>query len=280
MKREIKVGIFVTAALLLASVTVFLIGDNRRLWEAQVQYNAAFLDVGGIKPGSPVRMGGVDIGTVSSVGQSDNAEDPKVYVRFNVVRTMANRVRENTVAKVSNKGLLGDKMIELTVADGKPMPGGSTLKSEEPTDFSKYLDKIESIGNKAEMAVDHIEKATRPLSDPKFADDVTVAVASLREILDGVAHKDSAMHRLLLDPAQGPKIDRMLTELAGAAGQLDAALQDLDKVLASGGEKMRSKALFERAKVLHTQKDYSAALNDYNLVAQAEPTNPEVFYQR
>lgn len=62
--------------------------------------------------------------------------------------------------------------------------------------------------------------------------------------------------------------------------QLDGAMQDLDKVLASGGEKMRSKALFERAKILHLQKDYSAALNDYNLVAQAEPTNPEVFYQR
>jgi tetratricopeptide (TPR) repeat protein len=63
-------------------------------------------------------------------------------------------------------------------------------------------------------------------------------------------------------------------------GQLDSALQDLDKVLASGGDKTRSKGLFERAKILHMQKDYSAALNDYNLVAHAEPTNPEVFYQR
>src|SRR6478736_29732 len=142
MKREIRVGIFVTVALLLVSMTVFLIGDNRHLWQAKVKYDAAFQDVSGIKPGSPVRMGGVDIGTVTSVGQSTDAADPLVYVGFSVLGSMRSRIRTNTIARISNKGLLGDKMVELTVGDGEPLPAGSRLKSEEPSDLSKYLAKF------------------------------------------------------------------------------------------------------------------------------------------
>jgi phospholipid/cholesterol/gamma-HCH transport system substrate-binding protein len=230
MKREIRVGIFVTVALLLVSMTVFLIGDNRHLWQSKVKFDAAFQDVSGIKPGSPVRMGGVDIGTVERVGQSSDPADPLVYVGFTVLGSMKNRIRVNTVAKISNKGLLGDKMLELTVGDGDPLPPGSRVKSEEPSDLSKYLAKFDAISGKAEKAVDNIEKATRPFSDPKFSDDVTSTVASLREILDGVAHKDTAIHRVLMDPTEGPKIDRLLNELSAAAGQLDAALSNVREV--------------------------------------------------
>ena len=47
-------------------VAIFLIGDTRQLWEPKIGYRAAFKDVGGLKPGAPVRMGGLDIGTVTS----------------------------------------------------------------------------------------------------------------------------------------------------------------------------------------------------------------------
>ncbi len=38
---------------------------------------------------------------------------------------------------------------------------------------------------------------------------------------------------------------------------MESALTDLDRVLASGGDKMLVRALFERAKIFHALKDYS-----------------------
>ncbi|WP_394821855.1 MlaD family protein [Pendulispora albinea] len=218
MEKSIKVGIFVLAGLVLGGIAVFLIGENRRLWDPKVIYKAAFADVSGLKPGAPVRMGGVDIGTVESVGHNGDPRDVRIYVTLNVVKHEKERVREDTVARVVNKGLLGDKMIELS-SDGKlgPLPEGQTLKTEEPLDIQKYISKFEEIANKAGKAVDNIEQGTRMLSDPQFSEDMRGSIRSLREILDGIAKNDSVVHRALMDPHEGQKFDRMLSNLEQAS---------------------------------------------------------------
>ena len=50
---------------------------------------------------------------------------------------------------------------------------------------------------------------------------------SLREILDGVAHNDSAAHRLLLDPKDGEKLDRALTNLDTATERFATAMGEV-----------------------------------------------------
>jgi phospholipid/cholesterol/gamma-HCH transport system substrate-binding protein len=231
MEKSFKVGIFVLAALVLGGLAVFLIGENRQVWDPKVSYQAAFADVAGLKPGAPVRMGGVDIGTVTGVGHKSDPQDARIYVSVSVVRRETGRIREDTVAKVVNKGLLGDKMIELTV-DGKlaSLAPGSTLKTEEPLDLTKYIAKLEDIANKAGKAVDNIEQGTRTLSDPQFSEDVKVSVRSLREIFEGIARNDSIVHRALMDPHEGQKFDHMLSNLEGAT----ADFHDVTKHLREG----------------------------------------------
>jgi len=229
MKKEVKVGIFVTLGLALMALSIFLIGDNRKIWDPSVTYTAAFADVAGLKSGSPVRMGGVDVGTVGKLGHGGDANDSRIYVELNVVKSESRRVRQDTVAKVVNKGLLGDKMVELSVADAASpaMPAGGRLKSEEPLDFNKYITKFESIADKAEKAVGNIEAATRGFGDPQLADDVKGSVKSLRAVLDAVAQKDSVVHRLFFDAEEARKVDQTINELAAATGQLNGALGDV-----------------------------------------------------
>jgi phospholipid/cholesterol/gamma-HCH transport system substrate-binding protein len=221
MEKSIKVGIFVLAGLVLSGLAVFLIGENRNLWDPKVYYRAAFTDVAGLKPGAPVRMGGVDIGTVAQVGHDGDPRDTRIYVKLDVVKREAPRVREDTVARVVNKGLLGDKMIELT-SDGKgpQLADGQTLKTEEPLDLQKYVTKFEDIADKVGKAVDNIEQGSRPLSDPQFSEDLKVTMHSLREITEGIARNDSAVHRALLDPHEGQKFDRLLSNLDNATADL------------------------------------------------------------
>ena len=231
MEKSLKVGIFVLAALVLGGLAVFLIGENRQFWDPKVSYSAAFADVAGLKPGAPVRMGGVDVGTVTSVGHSADTNDTRIYVQMSVVRQESSRIREDTIARVVNKGLLGDKMIELS-SDGKlaNLAPGAAMKTEEPLDLSKYITKLEDIANKAGKAVDNIEQGTRTLSDPQFSDDIRVTVRSLREIVEGIARNDSIVHRALMDPREGQKFDRMLTNLEA----MSADFRDVSKHLREG----------------------------------------------
>src|SRR5688572_18958011 len=109
LRREVKVGAFVLVGLIVIGAVIFLIGDERQLFARKLDFNAVFEDVQGLKPGSPVRMGGVDVGSVTKVGYAEDANDPRLYVIMSVVEGEARRIRADSVATIEGKGLLGDK---------------------------------------------------------------------------------------------------------------------------------------------------------------------------
>ena len=49
--RQVKVGVFVLAGLVVAGLVVFLIGDERRMFESKVFYEAYVRDGQGLKRG-------------------------------------------------------------------------------------------------------------------------------------------------------------------------------------------------------------------------------------
>ena len=243
MTRERRVGIFVAVGLIITTVAIFLIGQNRKFWQRKVRYTAVYSQVAGLKAGSPVSMGGVDVGVVGEVRYADDPKDAKIYVGLDIVKDQAPRIRKDvyeddgktlkypgTVARVVNKGLLGDKMIELTVGDQRfPEAVPNTqLRTEEPMDLGKYITKLESIGEKAEKTLGNIERITGSLANDKFSQDLQGTVAAVHDILDAVAHnKDGAAHKLLFDKQEAQKIEALLSNLVVISGNVSAITNDV-----------------------------------------------------
>ncbi|MEZ4260066.1 MAG: MlaD family protein [Polyangiaceae bacterium] len=232
-RQKFKVGVFTSAALLIATVAVFLIGDNRRMWDRKMTYHAKYDDVVGLRAGSVVRMGGVDIGTVTSVSHAESATDSKIYVELSIARREAVRVRKGSIARVVNKGLLGDKMVDVTA--GPPtepaLPDGAFIPTEEPMDIGKAFSKFESMADKADKTLDNVEKITTQLGDPKLTEDLKGTVSSLRIIFDGVANnKNGAAHKLIFDEEEAKRVDRLLINLESATGQLSGAAADVHQI--------------------------------------------------
>jgi phospholipid/cholesterol/gamma-HCH transport system substrate-binding protein len=230
MSRQLKVGLFVIFGILLTMLAVFLIGDTRQLWESKVHYAAAFHDVAGLKPGAPVRMGGVDVGGVTDVGHDpNNPQDTRIFVRLSITRKESGRIKSDTVASVVNKGLLGDKMIELSV--GSPtapaLPPGSLIASEEPADVLATANKIVAASQEAVESITHL---ARSLGDPQFAADLKASAADLHSILDSVAHGDGTVHRLFYDRKEADRLDATLDHLNSVSNRLDSSLSDLQDV--------------------------------------------------
>lgn len=232
--RSIKVGMFVLVALVLATLAVFVIGDNRRAWDRKVTYKGKFNDVVGLKPGSAVRMGGIDVGSVSEVGYAENPGDTKIYVTVAVARNEARRVRSDTVMRVVNKGLLGDKMIDLAGGDPrKPQaPDGSLIASDEdPADMGKAIEQMSDVAKKADLTMDAIKRTSEQLADPQLAEDVKGSVKSLRTILDGVAtNKEGLAHKVIFDPEEAKRVDHILANLDAASANLNAISADAREI--------------------------------------------------
>jgi phospholipid/cholesterol/gamma-HCH transport system substrate-binding protein len=227
MTRELKVGVFVIVGLVLTMVGVFMIGNTTRLWDAKVEYRAAFTDVAGLKPGAPVRMGGLDIGSVTSVGYDKDLGDTRIFARMSIVKAQAARIRTDTVATVVNKGLLGDKMIQLSVGSPNvPQLDPKTLiASEEPADMFSAANKVAAA---AEEAIRHLAPLTQSLADPRFSDDVKGSVADIHALLDGIVRGDGVVHRLLFDRQEAGRIDAVLNDFDRSSERLDAVLADIE----------------------------------------------------
>lgn len=222
MQKHQRVGLFVVIAVAITATLVFLIGENANLWSKQITYRTSFGDVAGLKAGSPVRLGGVDVGTVTHVGHKKDASDTRIYVEFAIVGREADRIREATVARIANKGLLGDKMVELTVpTEQSPvLDHEKPIRSEDPTDFSKYVARAEQLVDRVEATIGNLEQGTRFLADPQFSADVKTLVTSLARVAKGIAEEPSAAHVLLVDPSSGATVSEMLADLKATTGDL------------------------------------------------------------
>lgn len=234
MKREVKVGLFVFAGMIVTAAVVFFIGDERRLFESKYVYKATFGDVQGLKPGAPVRLSGVDIGYVQAVGHGNDPNDNRLYVSFEVVRAEAARIKSDSIAKVGNKGLLGDKMLE--VSPGTPgheaLPPGSVVPSEEAADYSALLAKVGDMGRKADAILTNVEKATAVLADERVRDDVQRSLHSMSVILNDVAAGQGYLGRILRDPTEADRISHAIGSFDRTAQKLNEAIDGVNNVVA------------------------------------------------
>jgi phospholipid/cholesterol/gamma-HCH transport system substrate-binding protein len=225
MKRSVKVGIFVLFGLVLFGIGIFMIGDGRGFWNSRVDYHAAFLDVAGLKPGAPVRTGGLDIGTVTHVGHGGDIGDPRVYVTINIAKTESARIRVDTIARVANKGLLGDKMIEVVLGDGSApiLDPKALMKSEEPQDT---FAAVSGLAQETQKIVGRLDPLAEKLGDPQFADDIRGTVADVHKLMDAIVQNDSVAHRLLFDANEAKKVSNILANFSTVSNELPGIAAD------------------------------------------------------
>jgi phospholipid/cholesterol/gamma-HCH transport system substrate-binding protein len=232
MSKELRVGAFVLAGLIIAGIVVFLVGDEKRLFAPKQPYHTSFSDVQGLKVGAPVRLGGVDIGTVSHVGHGEDAADNRLYVDMHIVRSEAGRIRQSTVAHIVNKGLLGDKMIDLDEGETRSpaLPAGSTIKSAEPTDLTNLFSEVGAMTQRASQILQNLETATRSLSDAQLQEDVRGSVHSLHAVLRQISEGNGYVHRLLSDPVEAERVSHFVATIDHTAMELDQTLAEARKV--------------------------------------------------
>lgn len=228
--RNIKVGLFVLAGLVFSALVIFLIGDERRLFSSSVPFRAEFPDVAGLKGGAPIRMGGLDIGHVGTVGYGKNPEDTTIYVSLEVVKAEASRIKTDSRIKITTKGLLGDKMIEISKGtETTPLPPGSKIEIDTTPDL---VDRMSGLGDKAAGAMDDVKKLTASLADEKLQRDLHESVASVNHVLKQVAEGDGYPHKFLTDKGEADRISRTLESLDRATAELSTTLGEVRQIAA------------------------------------------------
>jgi phospholipid/cholesterol/gamma-HCH transport system substrate-binding protein len=231
--REIKVGIFVLIGMALTGMVIFMIGEERQLFQSKVAFRAIFDDVEGLKRGSTVRMGGFDIGTIDTVKYSDDPTDANIYVTLNIVTSQAGRIRKNSRAKIDAKGLLGDKLVTITPgASDQPVlkPGETIPTDKDPQDLASALGRVGSISSKTEQIVDNLAKISTQFVEADIAGDINASAESLSHVLASANSGNGYIAKLLSDPAEAQRIGNTISALERSAAELDKTLASVTQI--------------------------------------------------
>jgi phospholipid/cholesterol/gamma-HCH transport system substrate-binding protein len=208
---KLRVGVFVLVALATFLGLVYALGARARLFEARYTIHADFTEVGGLLEGATVRLAGVQIGRVTAVNLPGQPGG-KVRVDLTIARRFADRIRKNSVARIETQGLLGDKIIEITVGDAAApsLAPGEVLASRDPADFGRVIAQGAETAKDIAALAGALRETAEQVNQSKIIENAATTVNRLGRIVDQVEHGRGWAHALLYDE---PIALRRLNEL-------------------------------------------------------------------
>lgn len=173
---DFRVGLITFAGLaLLILGVIFAGGDKGLLFHKTAVVKARLTDVGGLKKGSSVTMGGMTVGRVTDIRFVDSTAStvltaPKVQsprdgttgnqieVTAEVRSDVRSRIKIDSVPAVRTQGMLGDRYLDISVGTETAalLPEGQILLGDEATDFDKTLRQASQVLKETEKLLNAV----------------------------------------------------------------------------------------------------------------------------
>ena len=147
ISSDFRVGILTfTALCFLVLAILFAGGDKGLFFQKTASLEAWLLDIGGLKKGAAVTMGGMVIGKVTSM-EFIRAEDRAfIKVMMKIRNDMRDQIKKDSVPSIKTQGMLGDRYIEISMAgpESPTLPENARLIGGAATDFDDALKEAKS----------------------------------------------------------------------------------------------------------------------------------------
>jgi len=272
---ELKIGVLTIVAIVIAAVLIFALTGTRGFAWQRYTLKTRFPNVAGLAKGSPVRVAGVEVGSVKAVTFSG----AQVDVTFDVKDDMRSHITDKSIATLGSVSLLGESAVDITPAtSGTPIPdGGYVTAGRAPAQLSELTDKAgEGIGQLTALIGDvrqgkgtvgklitddkvYVElqqfvasagQMTRELQqgrgtlgklmrDPKAANSLEVSLKNIEELTRRINAGEGSMGKLMKDEA-------FAQSLTGATSNLKELTERLNRGEGTAGRLMTDATLFNR----------------------------------
>jgi phospholipid/cholesterol/gamma-HCH transport system substrate-binding protein len=231
---QLKVGILSIVALACVVLIVFLLTGNASWFKKQVELHMYTSDAAGLTPGAPVRINGIQAGTVRRVALSGETNPQRVIrVDFVVDQEMQKQIPADSIASVSSDNLLGSTKFLQINKGTRPdiIQTGATVKSADTRQFDaliqqgyNVLDSLQLILGKVQDIVAAVEvgKGTigKLLVDETLYNNLQATVSQV-QLLATTLNSKKGIGRIINDEALYDQIQNIL----GRFDQMTADLQ-------------------------------------------------------
>ena len=281
---ELKLGVVIIVAMVIAAITIFSVMGSRGFVWQRYSLKTRVSNVAGLKSGSPVRVAGMEIGSVTDIVFAGDQVD--VIMQLN--KQVQPRVTTASTAVIGSVSLLGLGSVDITAASsGTPIPewgyvppgksaaaladvtnqasegiaeltglikdtrAGRGTVGKLMTDQQLY-DEIQKFVATAGDVTRSIQQgrgtAGRLINDPKIANSLEASLKNLQEMTNRINSGQGSLGTLLKD-------DAFATSLTGATTNLRTLTDRINKGEGTAGKLITDAALYNRLNSLTERFD-------------------------
>ena len=281
---ELKIGVLTIAAIIVAAVTIFSVMGSKGFFWQRSTLKTKFPNVAGLKAGSPVRVAGVEVGSVTDVVFNGDQID----VVFDVNKQYRSHITTDSRAVLGSVSLLGLSAVDISAASsGQPIPdngyvpSGKTAPalSDVTASASEGIDQLtglikdlrggrgsagkfmtdDKLYNELQQFVAAAGDVTRTIrsgrgtagkliNDPKIADSLQASLTNLQELTKRINSGQGSLGKLLNDEA-------FSDSLTGATTNLRTLTDRINRGEGTAGKLVTDPALFNQLKSLADRLD-------------------------
>ncbi|HXB94925.1 MAG TPA: MlaD family protein [Puia sp.] len=204
-----KLGLFSLTALVIAVAAIYYVGKQKNKFGSVVHISARFSSVSGLKIGSNVRVGGIDVGTVDGISL---VTDTTVQVEMIIQKPIQRFIRKDARASIGSDGLMGDKVIVINA--GTPassiVADGDSLGSRQPIETDAIMTSLKTSADNAAIITTNLADISNRISqghgalgkllhDTTLSTNLSATVKNLRTGSEGLnENMEAAKHSFLL----------------------------------------------------------------------------------
>jgi phospholipid/cholesterol/gamma-HCH transport system substrate-binding protein len=231
---ELKIGLVSLFAIAMATLMIFLLsGEGGFFWQ-RYSLKTVFPNIAGLKEGAPVRVAGVEVGSVSGV--SFNGD--RVEVLMEISRDHAPRVTSTSVASLGSVSLLGEAAVDITASSqGTPTPQWGYVKS------GAAVGSISDVAAQASQGIDQLTAlitdirsgrgtAGKLVTDEALYTDLHALIVAVEEVARGVNRGKGSLGRLMNDPTTAKALEGSLLNLEAVTARIKSGEGSIGRLLA------------------------------------------------
>ena len=231
---ELKLGVMTIVALLLAAVTIVMLTGSRGFFWQQYGLKARFPNVAGLKPGSPVRVAGIAVGTV---GSDWTFVGSQVDIPLRVNKDVRDRITSSSVATLGSISLLGESSVDITPATtGTPIPEwGYVPPGRIPAQIADITDSAGQGIQELTALVQDVRQGKgtvgKLMTDQQVYDQLERAIRTLGDLADGLRRGNGSVGKLLTDKTTANELEQSLKNVETLTAQLNAGEGSIGRLL-------------------------------------------------
>jgi phospholipid/cholesterol/gamma-HCH transport system substrate-binding protein len=233
--KNLIVGLFVLAGLVLFMTGLFLIGNRHEAFARHMDYYADFANLAGLSKGSKVQVAGMDAGQVLDIAVP-GSPSARFRVKVRIAERLSGLVRTDSLATIGTQGVVGETFLLIHPGSANAVAANalSLLPSKEPMDLSNLLDQGQGLVTDVDGAVkdaDGLLKKTGGQLGSTLGN-ANATLANVNDVVVGLKEGRGAAGMLLQDQALAGQVRQTVSNAQQASADLAHVSSQADGLIA------------------------------------------------